>query len=148
MPAKTDERREAKAKEWHASGTVLIVDDEESVRGLAGRMMQTMGFTVLTAADGREGVEVFRREADRICLVLLDMTMPHMNGEEAFREMQGIRPGVPTILSSGYNEQTATNHFAGKGLAAFIQKPYQYQQLMEVVRKALAEKSEPNQPLA
>ncbi len=122
---------------WRGSGTVLIVDDEEGVRGLARHMMETMGFTVLTASDGREGVEVFRREAERIRVVLLDMTMPHMDGEEVYRETRRIRADVRAILSSGYNEQTATSRFAGKGLAGFIQKPYSYAELVEVVRRVL-----------
>ncbi len=83
----TDER-------WRGSGTVLIVDDEESVRTLACRMLRRMGFTVLTANDGRDGVELFRGEAEQICLVLLDMTMPHMDGAEAFDELRRIKADV------------------------------------------------------
>jgi CheY-like chemotaxis protein len=125
------------ADELNLSGTVLIVDDEETVCGLARLMMEEMGFLVLTGSDGREGLDVFRAHKDDICLVLIDMTMPHMDGAETFRELRRIRDGVPVILSSGYNEQTVTNQFAGKGLAGFIQKPYRYDQLIEVVRKAL-----------
>ena len=137
QPACNTDEREAEAKEWRGHGTVLVVDDEESVRGMAQHMMQTMGFTVLTAADGREGVEVFRKDAECIRVVLLDLTMPHMDGDEAFREMRRIRADVCAILSSGYNEQTATDRFAGKGLAGFIQKPYRYSDLMEIVRRVL-----------
>ncbi len=122
---------------WCGRGFALIVDDEESVRGLARVMLEEMGFSVLTASDGREGVEVFRREAERISVVLLDMTMPRMDGEEAFREMRRIRNNVPTILSSGYNEKAAAVRFAGKGLAGFIQKPYGYKDLLVIVRKVL-----------
>jgi len=136
-PAKPSEVPEVKLPRWHGEGIVLIVDDEESVRGLARAMLEDMGFTVLTAVDGRDGVEVFRREAERISVVLLDMTMPHMDGEEVFREMRRIRKDVRTILSSGYNEQSATDRFAGKGLAGFIQKPYSYNELLAIVRKVL-----------
>ncbi len=122
---------------WQAGGTVLVVDDEEAIRKLAVRMFQAMGFEVLTAADGREGVEVFRRHADRVRLVLLDMTMPHMSGEEAFREMRRVRADMKAVLTSGYNEQTATSQFAGKGLAGFIQKPFGYDALVRVVRAVL-----------
>ncbi|RMH51289.1 MAG: PAS domain S-box protein, partial [Zetaproteobacteria bacterium] len=106
------------------SGTVLVVDDEETIRVTAAAMLEDVGFTVLTAADGAEGVELFRAHHEEIRAVLLDMTMPRMNGEEAFREMRLIDPTVRVVLSSGYNEQEATSHFAGKGLAGFIQKPY------------------------
>jgi signal transduction histidine kinase/CheY-like chemotaxis protein len=122
---------------WRGSGTVLVVDDEEDVRGLTHRMLEMMGFSVLSACDGREGVEVFRREGDGIRLVLLDMTMPHLDGAETFRELRRIRGDAKAILSSGYNEQSAISQFAGKGLAGFIQKPYRYEELLAVVRSAL-----------
>lgn len=122
---------------WRGSGTVLVVDDEEAVRSLAGRMLEIMGFTILSAIDGREGVELLRREGDKIRMVLLDMTMPHLDGAETFREMRRIHADVKVILTSGYNEQSAISQFAGKGLAGFIQKPYRYADLLTVVRKAL-----------
>ena len=125
------------ASSWRGAGTVLVVDDEESVRGIAQRMLEHMGFDVLTAADGRQALEVYERERERIGLVLLDMTMPHLDGEETFREMRRIRGDVRTILSSGFNEQTATDRFAGEGLAGFIQKPYRYSELQAIVRRAL-----------
>lgn len=131
---------------WRTSGLALVVDDEESVRALARVMLEKMGFSVISAADGREAVEVFRQKADQIDLVLLDMTMPHLNGEETFREMRRIRSGVCTILSSGYNEQSATNRFAGKGLAGFIQKPYRYEGLRDVVQKAIEARALPTEP--
>lgn len=122
---------------WRGHGTILVVDDEESVRGLARRMLETMGFSVLTAADGRDAVSVFAREGEHIDLVLLDMTMPHLDGEETFRELRRLRADVRTVLCSGYNEQTATGRFAGKGLTAFLQKPYRYEELLAVVRAAM-----------
>ncbi len=137
LPAKTTGNAVDQTASWHGSGTVLVVDDEDSVRRLAGSMLQRMGFSVLYASDGLEGVETFRKESGNIRLVLLDMTMPRMNGEEAFREMRHHRNDMKAILSSGYNEQTATNHFTGKGLAGFIQKPYSYENLQAIVRKVL-----------
>ena len=125
--------------EWQGAGTVLLVDDEDTVRALGRKMLERMGFSVLAAADGLEGVEVFREHCDDIRFVLLDMTMPHMGGEEAFREMHRIRDDVPVILSSGYNEQDAVSHFAGKGLAGFIQKPYGSVDLKAALRQVLGE---------
>ncbi len=100
-------------------------------------MLERVGFTVLMAQDGREALEIFRRRADEIVLVVLDLTMPHLDGEETLRELLLIRPDVKTILSSGYNEQDHTDRFAGKGLSAFIQKPYRPDQLRKRVRQAL-----------
>jgi len=82
-------------------------------------------------------VALYRRHAGQIDLVLLDMTMPQMGGEEAFGELRRIRSDVRVILSSGYSKQDATNRFAGKGLAGFIQKPYRSAKLLAKVREAL-----------
>ncbi len=126
---------EAGGKEWCGSGTVLIADDEETVCIVGKQMLERLGFSVLTAPDGREALKVFREHADEFVCVLLDLTMPHMDGEEAFRAMRRLHPGVTVILCSGYNEQDATQRFAGKGLAGFIQKPYN----MVVLREKLTE---------
>ena len=137
LPASLEEALQTPALEWRGSGTVLVIDDEETARGLARHMFERMGFEVLSASDGREGLELFRLNRERIRLVLLDMTMPHMDGEETFRELRRIQVAVRVILTSGYNEQTATSRFAGKGLAAFIQKPYRFEQLRSTVRNVL-----------
>jgi signal transduction histidine kinase/CheY-like chemotaxis protein len=123
--------------DWRGEGTVLVVDDEDTVRTIARVLLEHLGFSVLTADDGREGLEVFRRERARIRLVILDMTMPHLGGEETFRELRQIDPSVRVLLTSGYNEQEATSHFAGKGLAGFLQKPFSLDHLKERVRAAL-----------
>jgi DNA-binding response OmpR family regulator len=100
-------------------------------------MLEHDGFRVLTAVDGRDGVEVFRRHRDEIALVLLDMTMPQMDGEEAFHEIRRIRADARVILSSGYSEQDATSRFADQDLAGFIQKPYRRANLLAKIRGIL-----------
>ena len=125
-------------KAWTGSGTVLLVDDEETVRAIGGKMLTHLGFEVKTASDGREALRVYRESADEITCILLDLTMPHADGEETFRELRRTDPDVCVVLSSGYNEQDVTQRFAGKGLAGFIQKPYQLETLREVLRRALA----------
>ncbi|RMG90495.1 MAG: response regulator, partial [Zetaproteobacteria bacterium] len=114
-------------------GMVLVVDDEDTVREIAAMMLEEAGYTVLQAADGLEAVEKVRELGDAIDCVLLDMTMPHMGGEEAFTEMRRICPDIRVVLCSGYNQQTATQRFAGKGLAGFIQKPYTAKTLLSMV---------------
>jgi CheY-like chemotaxis protein len=89
-----------------------------------------------TAQDGREALAAFQNHGDRIGLVLLDLTMPHMDGIETFRELRRARKDVRVVVSSGYNRQEATQQFAGKGLAGFIQKPYKAEDLLECVREA------------
>jgi PAS domain S-box-containing protein len=120
--------------EWQGNGTVLLVDDEETVRGIGTEMLKELGFTTITANDGRNAVELFKATPD-IAFVILDLTMPHMDGEQCFRELRQLKPDVKVIMSSGYNEQEVTQKFVGKGLAGFIQKPYRLSTLQEVIRK-------------
>lgn len=120
--------------DWRGEGTVLLVDDEETIRAIGSEMLRELGFNVITASDGLEAVELFRRQQDEIGFVVLDLTMPRMNGEDAFRELCRINPSVKVIMSSGYNEQEVTQKFVGKKLAGFIQKPYKLSTLIEVVK--------------
>ena len=132
VPISLDE----KIKEsWHSQGVVLVIDDEETIREVAVSMLKDMGLEALTAADGIEGVEIFKHHHEDIDAVLLDMTMPRMGGEDTFSALRRIDPDVKVILSSGYNEQDATNRFAGKGLAGFLQKPYTPEQLATQLAK-------------
>jgi CheY-like chemotaxis protein len=100
-------------------------------------MLERWGFEVVVAEDGREAVDKFRAHKDTITLVILDLTMPHLDGEACYRELRQIRRDVRVILSSGYNEQDVVNRFAGKGLAGFVQKPYTSEELLAKVREAL-----------
>jgi PAS domain S-box-containing protein len=122
---------------FHGGGKVLLVDDEETIRTLGRRMLQRAGFEVLVAADGREAIEVFTKEKETVSLVILDLTMPHLDGEACFRELRQLHPDVKVILSSGYNEQDIVNRFSGKGLAGFVQKPYTTEELIAKIRVAL-----------
>jgi len=94
-------------------------------------------FSVLTARDGREALELFREHADEIVCVLLDLTMPHMDGEEAFGEMRRLRPGVRVILCSGYNEQEVVQRIAGKSPAGFLHKPYVFAEMASLLQRLI-----------
>jgi CheY-like chemotaxis protein len=119
-------------------GTVLVADDEELVRRAARNALAREGYTVLEAATGLEAVDVFRRHADGIAVVLLDMTMPHMSGDEAAQHILRQRPDVPIVATSGYGEMEALRRFTGSRVAAFLQKPYNDAQLVELVASVLA----------
>ena len=121
---------------WSGSGTVLLVDDEETVRSIGSEMLKELGFTVVTANDGHQALEVFR-SAPEISFVILDLTMPRMDGEQCFRELRALDPGLRVIMSSGYNEQEISQKFSGMAPAGFIQKPYKLSELKEVVRNVL-----------
>jgi len=122
---------------WTGTGTILIVDDDETVRIVTSRMVERFGFTSLLATNGLEGVDTFRARHAEITAVLMDLTMPHMDGEEAFRAIRGIDPKVRVLLMSGFNEQDAINRFTGKGLAGFVQKPFKPDQLRKKLRAIL-----------
>jgi two-component system, cell cycle sensor histidine kinase and response regulator CckA len=124
---------------WQGKGLILVVDDEEAIRSLSRRMLERSGFAVVTASDGREAIEKFRIDQDTIVLVVLDLTMPHLDGEACFRMLREIKPDVKVLLSSGYNEQDVVSLFAGKCPAAFIQKPYATRDLITKVREVLGE---------
>jgi signal transduction histidine kinase/CheY-like chemotaxis protein len=128
---------DSRKDDWRGTGTVLLVDDEETIRGIGAEMLKLLGFAVITANDGREALELFQK-TDDIALAILDLTMPRMDGEQCFRELRQLRPDVKVIISSGYNEQEVTQRFVGKGLAGFIQKPYKLSALKEILRKVLA----------
>ena len=133
--AETSQEEARPPEDWAPSGTVLLVDDEEAVRGVGKRMLEKIGFEVLTAEDGRQALALFEQHRNTISCVLLDLTMPHMDGEQTFRELRRIREDVPVILSSGYNQQEITNRFVGRGLAGFVQKPYQMATLAQALRE-------------
>ena len=90
----------------------------------------------MLAEDGEEAVRIFAQHPDGIAVVLLDMSMPRMGGEEACSEIRRIRPGAPVILSSGFDEQDSAGRLVGRGLAGFIQKPYPLAELVAKVRAA------------
>jgi len=119
------------------TGTVLVVDDEEVVRQAAKMALQRYGYKVLLAEDGRGAIEIVRQRAGQIHLVLLDMTMPVMGGDEAFLHLAEIAPRIPVIASTGYSQNEAAQRFAGRQLAGFIQKPYTAAQLARLVKAVL-----------
>jgi CheY-like chemotaxis protein len=122
---------------WRGEGTILVVDDEAHIRAGATEVLEDKGFTVLTAADGWEAVAVFRQHAPTIRAVLLDLTMPHMDGAATARELRQIRPDVRVVLSSGYTEEEATRQFTDRDLVGFLQKPYSIQDLVRTIQTAL-----------
>ncbi len=113
-----------KPEHWRGSGTVLVADDEAMVSAITERMLVSMGFEVIIVGDGLKAVECFRAGAEHIRLVILDLTMPRLDGEGAFRELQKIRPDVRVLLMSGFSEEEVMGRFIGQGIAGFLQKPF------------------------
>jgi DNA-binding response OmpR family regulator len=123
---------------YRGAGTILVVDDENTVRSFAKFALERSGFLVVTADDGKAGVALFRTMHQELRLVILDLAMPMMDGEQAFDEIRLISKSVPVILSSGYAELATSERFQGKELAGFLSKPYTAAALVSAVAKVLA----------
>ena len=109
--------------------TVLVADDEQPVLQLVRRMLERLDYVVLTACDGQAAVEVFEQHADEIGCVIVDLSMPRLDGAATCRAVRAIRPGVPVVVASGYGEDTASDRFGPGGASAFIQKPFRFDTL-------------------
>jgi CheY-like chemotaxis protein len=122
------------------TGTVLLVDDEEVILGVGQDLLRAMGYRVLLARDGKEALQVYRKNRDDIEIVLLDMVMPNMSGGEAFDRMKEIDPNVKVLLSSGYSIDGEATEILGRGCEGFIQKPFNMEELSAKIREILDEK--------
>jgi PAS domain S-box-containing protein len=129
------------APAFHGEGLALVIDDDAAVRAATRRILTMMGFDVIEAPDGRAGAAIFAERARDIVVVLLDMTMPEMNGQETFREIRRVRDDVPVILTSGYHEVEVTRGFTAEGLAGFLQKPFGAEDLSAKLAAVFAERA-------
>ena len=110
---------------WRATGTVLVVDDEEAVRKVAAKFLESFGFDIITAENGLDAVTYFSEKANNIDYVLLDLLMPKMDGEEALKEFRKIKPNVPVLLMSGYKvDDEIINRLSGGNQFGILQKPF------------------------
>jgi PAS domain S-box-containing protein len=118
-------------------GTILLVDDEPSVRNVVTRMLDKAGFSVLSAGSGQEALEMFRKDPGAVSCVLLDMTMPRMSGTRCLENLRKMDPKVKVIISSGFTREDVARKFDGEEITGFIQKPYRYEDLMNVLSATL-----------
>jgi two-component system, cell cycle sensor histidine kinase and response regulator CckA len=117
--------------------TILVVDDEETIRRLLRDLLAAKGYHVLEAADGRQALSVYMEHDKEIDLVILDMVMPEMGGREAYVRLRELNPRIRTILSTGYAEDDRARELMSMGVMAFVQKPYRVEELAAVVRSVL-----------
>jgi PAS domain S-box-containing protein len=120
-------------------GTVLVVDDEEMVRKTTKLLFEVAGFQVLTAVDGEDALEIYRMHSAEIVCVVLDLTMPKMDGEEVFRELRRIDPEVRVILTSGFTEEDIMKRFAGQRVVGFVAKPEPLDGVIAKLQQLLAD---------
>jgi CheY-like chemotaxis protein len=138
-PVGEPEKSAASRSDWRGNGTVLVVEDEEGVREVAQRMLEDFGFATLPARDGREALEVMERAGDGVTAVLLDLSMPRMGGQEAFRRIRMTHPDLPVILMSGYTAEAVATQLKEPGAATttFLQKPFLAEDLLSALRRVL-----------
>jgi CheY-like chemotaxis protein len=117
--------------------TVLLVDDEDIVRNVAKNMIALLGYEVVTACDGDEALQIYKLNPAAISCVVLDLSMPKMDGEACLRELRGLGHDAKVVLSSGYDENELLERFEGKGLSGFIKKPYKMDQLRTLLRSVV-----------
>jgi PAS domain S-box-containing protein len=138
VPAEPEPPAPQLAGGWRGQGTALVVDDEPSVRNTAQQMLSALGFEVVTASDGAEGVIAFASAPDRFVLVLLDLTMPRLDGAAVLSKLREIRPEVRVVMMSGYNESELVSRLSTHGPSAFLQKPFRFNTLRDKLQAALA----------
>jgi CheY-like chemotaxis protein len=124
-------------------GTLLVVDDEPYVLSALTGILEDLGYTVISANNGRQAVQLFKAEMNRIDGVLLDMIMPDMSGKQVLKALRRICPGIKIILSSGYSLNGLMNHTSDEAGDGFIQKPYRIDQLVAVIEKVLPGRIKP-----
>jgi DNA-binding NtrC family response regulator len=127
---------------WEGRGTILLAEDEPSVRAVAQRMLEAIGFTVVTADDGEGAMWRFSREPERFVAALSDLTMPKMDGVHLVQEMRKIRPDFPVILFSGYSERVDEIEGMCDEKTLFIQKPFRSYVLRSKLRSLLGAREE------
>jgi CheY-like chemotaxis protein len=122
------------APDWRGSGTVLVADDDDGLRMMASAMLEQLGFTVVPARNGTEARELVREHDGSLAFVLLDLMMPGMDGEQVVHELGNLGTTTPIVLSSGHNTQHLSQQLTGRGVAAFLQRPYEFSELQAIAR--------------
>lgn len=118
--------------------TILVVEDDPQVQTLLGLALKQMGFNTISASDGREGLDHFTARPDEIHCVLLDLTMPVIDGRETLRRLRLLSDSVPVVLMSGYTSEAVCRELESDGVAGFVHKPFRFDRLAGVIREAIA----------
>jgi CheY-like chemotaxis protein len=119
------------------SETILVVDDEEVVLDVSDDLLTGLGYRVIKAGSGEEAVSIYRNKQEEINLVVLDMAMPKMDGEETFRQLKEMNPNIKVLIASGLMEREHSDRMSERGIAGFLQKPYRLDSLAQAIREVL-----------
>ncbi len=147
FPASSQREAEARPradKEWRPAGTILVVDDEELVLEVSREILESRGFDVLTAPGGAQALEIYRQRRGDIKAVVLDMTMPEMDGEEVFRNLRRLDPQARVVMMSGYSRKKVPQPIIDLGLGGFLHKPFRPHDLIDKLRELLAAPGKPD----
>jgi two-component system cell cycle sensor histidine kinase/response regulator CckA len=131
----------ASATWWHGRGCILFADDEPPVRTVGRRILEKLGFQVVLAQNGRIAVDEFSRRADEISLVILDLTMPEMTGDQAMAAIRRLRPQVPIVLTSGFGEEEVVERLSNVPIDGFLKKPFRVEEFSSLVRTVFERRS-------
>ncbi len=122
------------------TGRILLVDDDEFIRSLGQRILEKSGYSVITAGNGREAVDIFKQKRDEISLVILDLIMPVMDGNQCLEEILRIDPGAKVLIATGHSPDGATEANLEGMATGFVRKPYNLGELLKSVRDVLMKK--------
>lgn len=125
---------------WQGSGTILLVEDEDELRYLAGMVLNNLGFSVIEASNGKEALELYQKNVEQITLVITDMGMPVMDGFALIKELKKNNPGLPIIISSGFGDADIASRISHDDIAGLINKPYNPGELREALKDIAGEK--------
>ncbi|MGB6067960.1 MAG: response regulator [Desulfomonilaceae bacterium] len=117
--------------------TILLVDDDDYVRDVAERILRRAGYDLLCAANGKEALQIYKREQDNIALVILDLVMPQMGGKECLQELLKINPAVNVVISTGASADDELKEAVKKHTKGVVSKPYEIKELLQAVQAAL-----------
>ncbi len=129
--------RKGRVEPISGSESILVIDDEEILRNLMKDILEDLGYGVMLASDGREAVEIYRKQKKGIDLVIVDMMMPVMGGRETYQELRRINPEVKTLLASGYSQDSAAQQILDLGVKDFLHKPFSLEEISHKVREVL-----------
>jgi DNA-binding NtrC family response regulator len=114
-----------------------VIEDDESVLDALKRMLKHFGYAIISASNGEKAIEIYLVEQERIDLVILSLNMPGMGGRKCLEKMLEIKPDLKTIVTSGYSSATSIEDINKSGTFAFIEKPYQLEDLLRTIRKVV-----------
>jgi CheY-like chemotaxis protein len=134
-------RKKAVKAAQKESRTILLVDDEEDIRSIGRDLLKALDYRVLTAVDGEEALEVYKKHGDSVVLVILDIVMPNMAGGETFDRLKAINPDVKVLVASGYSLEGEVSQILSRGAEGFIQKPFTLESLKKSIISIIEKKS-------